>query len=114
MYFNDEIILRPEPDLRKKVRLFFIVLFLVLCYIVSMKIELDQLTEIKTNRFVTEASDIGIRAGVKWPTYLTTTMGNGKNLEYYCHEIEFQKEGDLLSVSYKQIDGDMIVDVLND
>jgi len=67
----------------------------------------DIVTEVEAHRFVTEASSIGLRPG-EWPLALTTALGNGRPLR----RAAFFKDGS--GVRYRQDEGCVVVDVLND
>lgn len=77
-----------------------------------MFISKNDVDVLEPDHLITEASSIGIRAGVKWPQFFQTNMGNQNNFNYYSHETDGEDE--LISVTYKQENGNLFLEVLND
>jgi hypothetical protein len=70
-------------------------------------IQVDQLTKVGDDEYVTEASDLGWKPGY-WPTnlQLPPAIGNGKPFT--------QSYADSGSVLYRQTDGHVLVEIFND
>lgn len=69
-----------------------------------------QFTEYEVHRFVTEASDLGLRPG-QWPSRIETNLGNGQPLVAHRRIDHF---GEFAGVEYRQLMGCIRVNVLND
>lgn len=62
--------------------------------------------------FTTEASDLGILAGMPWPRQMRTSLGNRE--PFVLHHFDHDDEGELRSVVYKQSAGILRLRVFND
>lgn len=67
-------------------------------------------TEHEVHQFVTEASDLGLRAGT-WPERIETTLGNGLD---FIRTAKRVVDGDLIYVRYVQANGCISLKIFND
>ena len=67
-------------------------------------------TEVEVHKFSAFASDLGLAPG-EWPIKLSTTLGNGQDLQAYHKKYQ---DGDLAWVDYWQLLGCISVRVFND
>jgi hypothetical protein len=70
----------------------------------------DIVNEDAPGMFSADASELELSAGL-WPEQLATTMGNGLALVRHCVDI---RDGELLSVEYRQASGSIRLRVYND
>ena len=69
-----------------------------------------QCEEIEPDRFISDASTVGLKPGV-WPMLISTVMGN--ELPFQRQEAEKYK-GEITSVHYSQLLGCIHLEIMND
>ena len=63
--------------------------------------------------YTAEASTLLLKPG-EWPSLFETSLGNGQPLIRYSIQLDDEKGGELMWVTYKQVDSDLLLRVFND
>jgi len=76
-----------------------------------MKISLENVTVVGSNRVEADASDLRLRPG-NFPPRLKTILGGGST--FVARKVECDGGGDIIWVDYKQVAGPYMLRIFND